>query len=555
MQPLSLAVLDVGSNAIRYAAAEVTGPGEFRILESERLAVRLGTDAFTAGALSDRTVDTAVGALRLLRLRMDGLGIAHYRAVATSAARESGNADALVQRVWREAGLRLEVISGEEEARLGWRAMRSRLPDPDAPWLIADLGGGSLEVSRVQGDQVHWSRSEPLGAVRLLADPALQGAAPDAVRQRMRSLRDEIQRRLQGETAVSGLAATGGNLEALANLAGLARGDSARVLTLDALREVMERLAGLTVEQRVEQLGLTADRADVILPGAVIYEQVAEAAGVDRLHVPDAGVKEGVLLELSDRMRDRGDGPTRLAFVSDVHANVLGLRAALQRAAEAGAVRVFFAGDAVGDGPHPVEVARMLQRNVDASIRGNVDRKVLRTAGKKKKKLRKRLEEAPRSRQNRLWSALQLRKSAEKEWLDALPQDHRLEEGGARILVVHGSPRADDDRVFSSLTPEGLASKLEPLGQWRPDLLVCGHTHAPFVAEVDGVVVANCGSAGRPADGDPRGSLLLAELRPGEPPRAEVLRFEYPVDALVVDLQERGTPGIDPEEYRLGIKS
>jgi predicted phosphodiesterase len=181
----------------------------------------------------------------------------------------------------------------------------------------------------------------------------------------------------------------------------------------------------------------------------------------------------------------------------------------------------------------------------------------MKLAGKKRKKLLKRLEKAPRSRVNRVWTALKLRGDGgeeEMEWLDELPEEQRLEVGGKKVLVVHGSPLGDSDRIFSSLTPEALARKLAPAGEWRPDLLVCGHTHAPFVATVDGVLVANCGSAGHPADGDPRGSLVIAEL--GESPaRAEVIRFDYPVDALAADLVDGEVPGLDAEQFRDGTKT
>jgi putative phosphoesterase len=244
----------------------------------------------------------------------------------------------------------------------------------------------------------------------------------------------------------------------------------------------------------------------------------------------------------------------RIAFISDIHANLPALEAALLAADELGAERVVVAGDLVGDGPHPVEVIARLREEGAACIRGNVDRQVLELA-LGEKKLRKTVRSGNGQKSNRAWAALRLRHSpAELEWLSALPAELRLRAGEHEVLVVHGSPRGDTDYVFPSLTAPALAGKLEPLDGPRPAVLVCGHSHVPFARDVDGVLVVNCGSVGRPADGDPRGTFALVESDGSRGPRARLIRFRYPLDALLADLQEREVPGIDPDEYRLGVK-
>lgn len=244
----------------------------------------------------------------------------------------------------------------------------------------------------------------------------------------------------------------------------------------------------------------------------------------------------------------------KIALVSDVHANLPALRAALDIADRAGAERVVVAGDVVGDGPHPGEVIAELRARAAIAVRGNVDRKVL-ALGTRRGKLQKRLDRKGGQRRNRAWTALQLLDAPdERAWLAALPAEHALDLAGHRVLVVHGSPLGDTDYVYPSLTPAGLWSKLEGLEGDPPSVLVCGHSHVPFVREVDGITVVNCGTVGRPADGDRRGSLALVEAGTGAGPRAEIVRFAYPVDELVRDLEERGVPGVDPEEYRRGVK-
>lgn len=244
----------------------------------------------------------------------------------------------------------------------------------------------------------------------------------------------------------------------------------------------------------------------------------------------------------------------RVAFLSDIHANLPALDAALLVARRMDAGRVVVAGDVVGDGPFPVEAVERLRGIGAECIAGNVDRRVVEMA-LGEKKLGKEIRASKRQKSNRAWAALQLRGAREAlGWLDALLPALTLEIEGHEALVVHGSPLGDTDYLYPSLSPAALAAKLSPLEGHRPRVLVCGHSHVPFARELDGVLVVNCGSVGRPADGDPRGTLAVVDFD-GPDPEATLVRFTYPVDRLVAALRERDVPGIDPEEYALGIKT
>ncbi|MDT8341613.1 MAG: Ppx/GppA phosphatase family protein [Longimicrobiales bacterium] len=298
--PCRLAAVDVGSNAIRYTAAEFVDATHWVDLEVQRLPVRLGHEVFLTGRLDERAMAAAVEGMATFRRSMDNLGIARYRAVATSAVRDARNGPALVDRIRRETGIRLETITGTEEARLIWSALRSRVDLGDALWVSADLGGGSLEVSLLSQEGIQWTESHTMGTVRILED--LGEGRPDS--RRFRRLVSEYARTLRFPARVeperiAGLLATGGNMEALADLAGApqdARGVSR--LPVAHLRKVTRRLARLSVEERVRELGLREDRADVIFPAALIYAHLARLTGVDEIVVPRVGVKEGVLVDL-----------------------------------------------------------------------------------------------------------------------------------------------------------------------------------------------------------------------------------------------------------------
>lgn len=298
--PLRVAAVDIGSNAIRFTASEFLDPGRHVELEYRREPVRLGHSSYLTGFLTRENVDATVAALASFRESMDGLGVRHYRAVATSAVRESRNGGDLIERAWREAGVRVETITGSEEARLVWVAVRERF-QLDGSWLLVDLGGGSLEVSVVSESGVEWSESHTIGTVRMLEDLGSGDPEPEV----LAVLIEEYARTLRlprlGTDGVGGLIATGGNIEALAALAGARPDESgvSRMPTRD-LRRTTDMLAELSTEQRMEELGLKEDRADVILPAGRIYGHVAELAGAREIVVPHVGVTEGILLDLEE---------------------------------------------------------------------------------------------------------------------------------------------------------------------------------------------------------------------------------------------------------------
>lgn len=340
-QPLRIASVDIGSNAIRLLAVEFTKDGIPQPLEQIRLPIRLGHDVFLTGRLAPEVIEAAVNGLKDFRTRLDAHGISLYRAVATSAVRDSRNGSELVQRVRDEAGITIDVITGAEEARLVHIAVRSRIKLGRQRWLIADLGGGSVEVSVVDDHGIFRTESHEMGSVRLLEELAVAGDDPGRFRRRLEEYTATLRNSRVLHAKVAGFVATGGNIEALARLAD-AKPDRNGVATLrvDDLRKITERLAILSYHERVTQLSLREDRADVILPAAMVYERVAVLAGVDTILVPNVGLKDGIVFDLLEQQTFGGKQ-----------------RTAKERAAYSGAI-------ALGrrfqfDEPHARHVARL----------------------------------------------------------------------------------------------------------------------------------------------------------------------------------------------------
>ena len=324
--PLRVAAIDVGSNAFRFVAAEFSTPDRYVELSAERVPVRLGRSAFLTGELSPSAIDKTVAGFRRFRREIDRLGIDHVRAVATSAVRESRNGADLVRRVENETGLALHLISGTEEARLVWMSVKQRIDFGDSKWMLVDLGGGSVEISLVDRSGIMWSESHRMGSVRLLEELTSADDAPahfaNLLAEYASTLR--IPHASKHWTPVE-LIATGGNIEELARLAGQSRADDVRGITRAQLGMAIEEFSRLSYSQRIGRLGLREDRADVILPAAIVYDRVAELAGAERIFVPGVGVKEGVLLDLVDELTS-GAGFGRLERIVRDGALTLGRR-------------------------------------------------------------------------------------------------------------------------------------------------------------------------------------------------------------------------------------
>ena len=292
-----VAAIDVGSNAIRFLAGTLDGAGGMETLAFDRAAVRLGHDVFVSGHIGPAIMDATVAALVRFRRRMDELDITRYRAVATSAVRDSANGSDLVDRVRGEAGIVLETISGTEEAELVHRAVRSRVPMKTRPWLLIDIGGGSVEITLADRGGILETASHAAGAVRLLEQHGSEDV--DALRHAVEARAAALPLPQHDAASIEGVVATGGNSDALADLNSLeADEQAASRLTLDALHATIERLAAASIEERMSW-GLRADRADVILPAAIIYEQLCRRAGCDALWIPRVGVREGVILDVA----------------------------------------------------------------------------------------------------------------------------------------------------------------------------------------------------------------------------------------------------------------
>jgi len=306
-----IAAIDMGSNAIRFYVVETAGEGPYRVLENVREPIRLGGDVFLKGTIREENIRKAEAAFRRFRQLLKAHGVQTVRAVATCATREASNANLLLSRLERASGIRVEVIDGDEEARLIALAVGKRIPLGKKSALIVDLGGGSVEITFVENGRITLADSHNFGAVRLLdmlssAEEDLRSAG-QLLGEYMDLVGRKLSRRGNGKKAALFIA-TGGNIESIAAIPDVGaepHPDYPETVSIKAgnLRRLMEELSGMSMKSRMERFGLREDRADVILPACFVYHRIAELNGSEEILVPRVSLKDGVVQEILEQAK------------------------------------------------------------------------------------------------------------------------------------------------------------------------------------------------------------------------------------------------------------
>lgn len=309
-----IAAIDVGSNALRMAIASVTEGQPPTVTENAREPVRLGEDVFSKGSLSEETIRRVVKAFERFREIMDKARVQRWRAVGTSAMREARNRAELMDRIAQTSGIQLTVIGGEEEAHLVCLAVASRVNLKGKKALLVDIGGGSVEVTVAHGSKIMVTESFRMGAVRLLKEFDEPELGDKAFNQLVREHVDATRRRIRkelGDERIELCVATGGNVESLGDLRKTRFGGDNTSITAAQLDELTREILGMSIEERVKKLDLRPDRADVIVPAAIVLQKIMRQAGMTEVQIPHIGLREGLLLDLSKEMRHEKSGDLR----------------------------------------------------------------------------------------------------------------------------------------------------------------------------------------------------------------------------------------------------
>lgn len=284
------AAIDIGSNAVRLLIKKVN---EEENLVNKRLSkammlrvpLRLGFDVFALGEVSEMKVTKLRRLMKAFRQLMKIYEVTSYRACATSAMRDAKNGKQILKKVLKDTGINIEVIDGQEEARMIYNNHVECLEDRTGNFVYVDVGGGSTEINFMANGELVQSLSYNIGTVRMLSN-----AVKDEAWLRMK---DDLTRLTANFENVN-IIGSGGNINKLYRLADKKDKKNLR-LPITSLQQMHDRLEPLTPEQRMEQFDLKADRADVIVPAAKIFLEVARVIKAEYVHVPVIGLADGII--------------------------------------------------------------------------------------------------------------------------------------------------------------------------------------------------------------------------------------------------------------------
>ncbi len=281
------AAIDIGSNAMRLLIANIVEQDgketQFSKSSLVRVPIRLGQDAFTVGAISEENIDRMCDAMKAFSLLMKVHKVEQYKAFATSAMREAYNGKEVTEIIKKKAGVKIEIIDGKKEAAIIASTDLHHLLKTDQTYLFVDVGGGSTEFTLFSNGKMIVSRSFKAGTVRLLNN-MVHEVVWDEIEKWIRTNTEEYD-----EVTLIG---SGGNINKLFKLSGKVQ---EKPLSYIYINSQYAFLNSLTYEQRISELGLNSDRADVILPATRIYLNAMKWSGARNIYVPKIGLADGIV--------------------------------------------------------------------------------------------------------------------------------------------------------------------------------------------------------------------------------------------------------------------
>ena len=287
------AAIDIGSNAVRVLISNVISdkksPPKFMKSSMVRVPIRLGEDAFTVGEISNKNKKRMVKAMKAFKHIMKINNVQSYMACATSALRESNNAQEVVQDVKKKTGIDIQIIDGKKEAEIIATTDIFKSINKNRTFLFIDVGGGSTEFSILfKGERVA-SKSFKVGTVRMINKMVSDDIWED--------IAQWIKENTQQYSKLA-LLGSGGNINKLFKIAGVKEG---RPLSLIKLNTLYNALNQLTYEERISQWELNPDRSDVIIPATQIYLKALTWSGASEIYVPKIGLSDGMIRVLYDQ--------------------------------------------------------------------------------------------------------------------------------------------------------------------------------------------------------------------------------------------------------------
>lgn len=289
MGKVNYAAIDIGSNAVRLLIKsidrEAVQEKKIKKVMMLRVPLRLGFDVFSIGELSEKKADKLRRLMKAFRQLMKIYDVDDYRACATSAMRDARNGRTIIKKIEKDTGIRIEIIDGQEEARMIYNNHIECMEDRLGNYMYVDVGGGSTEINLLTNGELVWSVSYNIGTMRMLSNAVKEGT--------WQQMEEELMKVTEGVAAIN-IIGSGGNINKLFRLADK-KDKKLQRLPVSSLQTVYDVLKPLTPEERVEAFSLKQDRADVIVPAAEIFLKIAEVVHAEYIYVPVIGLSDGII--------------------------------------------------------------------------------------------------------------------------------------------------------------------------------------------------------------------------------------------------------------------
>ena len=281
------AAIDIGSNAVRLLISNIIEekgkPVQFKKNSLVRVPIRLGADVFLKNKISKENTERILDTMLAFRLLMKSHKVVKYKACATSAMRESLNGEKVVDLVLKKAGISIDIIGGEEEAAIIAATDLNTFIDKNKTYLYVDVGGGSTEFTVISRGKQVASKSFKIGTVRLLNDMVKK--------EKWKNLQEWIGKHAKKYDKIE-VIGSGGNINKIFKISGKSDG---KPLTYFYLSSYYHLLQSYSYEERITELDLNQDRADVIIPAMRIYLSAMKWSGAKNIYVPKIGLADGII--------------------------------------------------------------------------------------------------------------------------------------------------------------------------------------------------------------------------------------------------------------------
>ncbi len=284
--------IDIGSNAIRLLVSNVIiqegKEAQFKKSALIRVPIRLGADAFVSGIISEENIARMIDAMEAFKLLMKVHKVERFKACATSAMREAFNGEEVIKKVFEKTGVKISIIGGKEEAAIIASTDLKELIKGTNSYLYVDVGGGSTEFTLFSEGKLITSKSFNMGTVRLLNNS----------KEENKEIFENVERWVKKNTAglkrIS-LIGSGGNINKLFKMSGRLEGKPISFVYLNAQYQFLKQM---TYQDRISELSLNLDRADVIIPATKIYVSAMKWSGASKIYVPKIGLSDGIIKSL-----------------------------------------------------------------------------------------------------------------------------------------------------------------------------------------------------------------------------------------------------------------